>query len=114
MEQTCQDDTRTELSRPGEHELTMRMVEKGKQQQQGGISDSPPLARVMGVGRQKQPNNHSHSPHKFTTTDIKTNMRHIKASIVSRQLATRGNNKIMRTPPLHISSSEEMLHSSHS
>ena len=30
-------------------------------------------------------------------------------SIVSRYLATRGNNKILRTPPPHISSSEEIL-----
>ena len=44
-----------------------------------------------------------------TTTDIKTNMRHIHTSIVSRNLATRGNNKILRTPPPHISSSEEIL-----
>ena len=36
-------------------------------------------------------------------------MRHIHTSIVSRHLATRGNNKILRTPPSHISSSEEML-----
>ena len=48
-------------------------------------------------------------PHTGTTTDIKTNMRHIHTSIVSRQLATRGNNKILRTPPPHISSSEERL-----
>ena len=34
MGQTCQDDTRTELSRPGEPGLTTRMVEKGIQQQQ--------------------------------------------------------------------------------
>ena len=32
MGQTCQDDTRTELSRPGEHGLTTRIVEKGIQQ----------------------------------------------------------------------------------
>ena len=44
-----------------------------------------------------------------TTTDIKTNMRHIHTSIVSRHLATRGNNKILRTPPPHTSSSEERL-----
>ena len=44
-----------------------------------------------------------------TTTDIKTNMRHIHTSIVSRHLATRGNNKIIHTPPPHISSSEERL-----
>ena len=36
-------------------------------------------------------------------------MRHIHTSIVSRHLATRGNNKILRTPPPHISSSEERL-----
>ena len=45
-------------------------------------------------------------PHTVTTTDIKTNMRHIHKSIVSRHLATRGNNKILCTPPLHISSSD--------
>ena len=36
-------------------------------------------------------------------------MRHIHTSIVSRNLATRGNNKILRTPPPHISSSEKIL-----
>ena len=36
-------------------------------------------------------------PHKVTTTDIKTNMRHIHTSIVSRHLATTGNNKILCT-----------------
>ena len=54
-------------------------------------------------------NNHSHRPHTITTTDIKTNMCHIHTSIVSRHLATRGNNKILRTPPPHIISSEEIL-----
>ena len=49
------------------------------------------------------------NPHTIITTDIKTNMRHIHTSIVSRHLATRGNNKILRTPPPHISSSEEIL-----
>ena len=48
-------------------------------------------------------------PHTVTTTDIKTNMHHIHTSIVSRHLATRGNNKILRTPPPRISSSEERL-----
>ena len=42
------------------------------------------------------------------TTDIKTNMRHIYTSIVSRHLATKGNNKILRTPPPHIISSEKI------
>ena len=36
-------------------------------------------------------------------------MRHIHTSIVPRHLATRGNNKILRTPPPHTSSSEEIL-----
>ena len=45
-------------------------------------------------------------PHTVTTTGIKTNMRHIHTSIVSRHLATRDNYKILRTPPPHISSSE--------
>ena len=36
-------------------------------------------------------------------------MRHIHTSIVSRHLATRANNKILRTPPPHTSSSEEIL-----
>ena len=36
-------------------------------------------------------------------------MDHIHTSIVSKHLATRGNNKIMRTPPPHIISSGEML-----
>ena len=54
-------------------------------------------------------NKHSHRPHTVTTTDIKTNLRHIHTSIVSRHLATRCNNKILRTPPPHIISSEEIL-----
>ena len=36
-------------------------------------------------------------------------MRHIHTSIVSRHLAIRGYNKILRTPPPHTSSSEERL-----
>ena len=36
-------------------------------------------------------------------------MCHIHTSIVSRHLATRGNNKILRTPPPNISNSEEIL-----
>ena len=48
-------------------------------------------------------------PYIVTTTRHKTNMRHIHTSIVSRHIATGGNNKILRTPPPHISSSEEIL-----
>ena len=47
-----------------------------------------------------------------TTTHIKTNMRHIHTSIVSRHLATRGNNKILRTPP-HRSSEVILLRLTH-
>ena len=36
-------------------------------------------------------------------------MHHIHTSIVSRHLATRDNNEILRTPPSHISSSEQIL-----
>ena len=53
--------------------------------------------------------NISTDPHTVPTTDIKSNMRHIHTSIVSRHLATRGNNKILCTPPPHISSFEEIL-----
>ena len=53
-------------------------------------------------------NKHSHRHHTVTTTDIKISMRHIHTSIVSRHLATRGNNKLLCTPPPHISSSEEL------
>ena len=48
-------------------------------------------------------------PHTVTTTDIKANVRHIHTSIVARHLATRGNNKILRTHLPHITSSEERL-----
>ena len=36
-------------------------------------------------------------------------MRHIHTSIVSRHLATTGNNKILRTPPPHTSSSASLV-----
>ena len=53
-------------------------------------------------------NKYSHrSPHSHYK---KTNMCHIHTSIVSMHLATRGNNKILRIPPSHISSSEVILH----
>ena len=51
-------------------------------------------------------NKHSLEPHTITTTDIKTNMRYIHTSIVSRHLAQRGNNKILRIHPPHFSNSE--------
>ena len=45
---------------------------------------------------------HTHKP-------LQTYMRFIHTSIVSRHLATTGNNKILCTPSPHISSSEEIL-----
>ena len=51
---------------------------------------------------------YSKHSHTITTTDIKTNMHHIHTSIVSRHLATRDNNKILRTPPPRIMSFEEI------
>ena len=48
-------------------------------------------------------------PHTVATTDINTNMRHVNTSLVSMHLATIGNNKILCTPPPHISNFEEIL-----
>ena len=48
-------------------------------------------------------------PHTITTTDIKTNKRHLHTSIVSRYLVTRGKNKILRTPSPNNSYPEEIL-----
>ena len=48
-------------------------------------------------------------PCTVTTTDIKANMRDIHTSIVSQHLAARDNNKILRTQPLQVSSTEENL-----
>ena len=39
MEQTCEDGTRIELSRPGERVITTRMVEKGIQQQRVALGN---------------------------------------------------------------------------
>ena len=52
---------------------------------------------------------HYHRPPHSHDNRHKTNMRHMHTSIVSMHLATRGNNKILRTPPPHISSSGEIL-----
>ena len=52
-------------------------------------------------------------PHTVTTTDIKIKMRHIHTSIVSGHLATRCNNKILRTHLPHIINSEEIFPVSH-
>ena len=67
--------------------------------------NTPRLNTIFNNGR------YATNIHTVTTTDIKTNMCHIYlyTSIVSRYIATRGNNKILRTPPPHISSSEDIL-----
>ena len=54
-------------------------------------------------------NKHSHRPPHSHYNKHKTNMRYIHTYIVSLHLATRGNNRILRTPPPHIISSEEIL-----
>ena len=49
-------------------------------------------------------------PCTVTTADIKANMCDIHTSIVSQHLAARDNNKILRTHPPQVSSTEENLH----
>ena len=48
-------------------------------------------------------------PCTVTTADIKANMLDIHTSIVSQHLAARDNNKILRTHPPQVSSTEENL-----
>ena len=48
-------------------------------------------------------------PCTVTTADIKANMRDIHTSIVSQLLAARDNNKLLRTHPPRVSSTEENL-----
>ena len=48
-------------------------------------------------------------PCTVTTADMKANMRDIHTSIVSQHLAARDNNKILRTHPPQVSSTEEHL-----
>ena len=64
-----------------------------------------PLSLTTAATQQTFP----HTPHSHYNIH-QTNMRHIHTSIVSRHLPTRGNNKILRTPPPHIIISEEILH----
>ena len=53
---------------------------------------------------------HKHTTY-FNTPRLKNTFQQfpLHTSIISSYLATRGNNKILRTPPPHISSSEEIL-----
>ena len=51
----------------------------------------------------------SHRPPHSHYNRYKTNLPHIHTYIMSIHLTTRGNNKILRTPPPHISSSKKML-----
>ena len=57
-------------------------------------------------------NKHSHRPPHSHYNRHKTNMRHIHTSIVSRHLATRANNKILRALPPHISIPEHSFSAS--
>ena len=54
-------------------------------------------------------NKHFHRSQHSHYNRHKTNMRHIHTSIISMHLATRDNNQILRTPPPHINSYEEIL-----
>ena len=54
-------------------------------------------------------NKHSHRPPHSHYNRLKTNICHTHTAIISRHLATRGKNKILRTRPTHIISSEEIL-----
>ena len=54
-------------------------------------------------------NKHSYRPPHNHYNRHKTNMCHIHTSIFSRHLATRDNNKILRTPPPPINRSEKIL-----
>ena len=57
--------------------------------------NTPGLKKTTIFNNDRYTTNIPTDPHTVTTTDIKTNMRHIHTSIVSRHLATRGNNKIL-------------------
>ena len=81
------------------HESKKEIVDGGMKNREGFFINEKKLKRT----------NIPTDPHTVTTTDLKTNMRHIHTSIVSMHLATRGNNKILRTPPPHTSSSEAIL-----
>ena len=58
---------------------------------------------------QQRPILNKHSPRLQYSCHNRHKNKHIYTYTVSRHLATRGNNKILRTPPPHISSSEERL-----
>ena len=60
---------------------------------------NPPRLKTLFFNNGRYTTNFPQTPHIVTTTEIKTNMRHIHPSIVSRNLATRGNNKILHTLP---------------
>ena len=57
--------------------------------------------------RLMKPTNIPTDPCTVTTADIKAKMRDIHTSIVSQHLAARDNNKILRTHPPQVSSTEE-------
>ena len=58
---------------------------------------------------EKDDNKHSHRPPHNHYNRHKINVHLIYTSIVYMHLATRGNNKILQTPPPHRSSPEEIL-----
>ena len=67
------------------------------------------MDRIGVAARQEEEDSKAKKNTIFNNGRYITNMRHIHTSIVSWHLATRGNNKILRTRPPHTSSSEERL-----
>ena len=70
---------------------------------------SPRLMKPTTLNNSRYTTNIPTDPCTVTTADIKANMRDIQKSIVSQHLAARDNNKILRTHPPQVSSTEENL-----
>ena len=68
-----------------------------------------PYTNILQHSKAQKPTIFNNGHYTFIPTDMKTNMHHIHTSILSMHLATKGNNNILRRPPPHISSSEEIL-----
>ena len=72
-------------------------------------NNSQRLKKPTTFNNSRYTTNISTDPCTVTTADIKANMRDIHTTIVSQHLAARDNNKILRTHPPQVSSTEENL-----
>ena len=72
-------------------------------------NNSQRLMKPTTVNNSRYTTNIPTDPCTVTTADIKANMRDIHTTIVSQHLAARDNNKILRTHPPQVSSTEENL-----